>query len=59
MGIAYGTQAFLTNKEELVFNKTALATRCEQSKDLARALVMCREWRIPFLIQKTVLKTHH
>lgn len=56
MRIAYGTQAFLTNQKELVFHQTALATKCEHGKDLARILVMHGEWRISFLIQKTVIE---
>lgn len=56
MGIAYGAQAFLTIQKGLVFNQTVLAIRCEHGKDLARALVMCGEWRISFLIQRTVIE---
>lgn len=55
MGIAYGTQAFPTLQERLVFNQF-LAVRCEHGKDLARALVMCGEWRNSFLIQRTVIE---
>lgn len=43
MKSAYGTQAFLTNQEGLVFHQRALATMYEHGKDLARALVMCGE----------------
>lgn len=56
MGIAYGAQAFLTIQEGLVFNQTVLAIRCEHGKDLARALVVCGEWRISILIQRTVIE---
>lgn len=56
MGIAYGVQAFLTIREGLVFNQTVMAISCEHGKALARALVMCGEWKISFLIQRTVIE---
>jgi len=38
-------------KRDWYLTKQFLATRCKHGKDLARALVMCGEWRISSLIQ--------